>query len=103
LNRARQSEMSPHRDPDFTLSRRDFATRPHARIAVGKAVPIATARLKIGDVDVSKPVAKDDKAARFTVRLTAGKAQLQTSFYDEHGQELCGAFYVSVRRLGRDH
>jgi len=95
--------MSPHRDRDFTLSRRGFATRHHARIAVGKAVPIATARLKIGDADVSKAVAKDDNAATFTVRLTAGKAQLQTSFYDEHGQELCGAFYVSVRRLGRDH
>jgi len=68
----------------------------------GKATPIAKARLKIGDVDVSKPVSKNDKAATFTVRLKAGKTKLRTWFHDEQGKELCGAFYVSVRRLDQD-
>jgi arylsulfatase A-like enzyme len=64
----------------------------------GKALPIAKARLKVGEVDVSQPVAEGDKAASFTVRLQTGKTQLQTWFYDARGEELCGAFYVEVRR-----
>lgn len=42
---------------------------------------------------------RDDKAATFTVELTAGKTHLMTWFYDADGRELCGAFYVDVRRL----
>ena len=67
--------------------------------AAGKAMPIAKARLKIAEVDVSKSVSTEDKAATFTVQLTAGKTELRTWFYDERGKELYGAFYVSVRRL----
>jgi arylsulfatase A-like enzyme len=65
----------------------------------GKALPAARARLKVGDVDVSKPVAPGDKAATFTVPLKAGNTQLTTWLYDAAGKELCGAFYVEVRRL----
>jgi arylsulfatase A-like enzyme len=69
------------------------------KFPAGKALPAAKARLKIGEADVSKPVTQDDKAATFTVRLAAGKTQLNTWFYDADGEELCGAFYVHVRRL----
>jgi arylsulfatase A-like enzyme len=65
----------------------------------GKALPAVKARLKVGRVDVSKPVHADDKAATFTVQLPAGKTHLKTWFYDADGKELCGAFYVDVRRL----
>ena len=65
----------------------------------GKALPVAKARLAVGDVDVTQPVAEGDKAATFTVRLEAGKTQLTTWFYDAEGKELCGAFYVEARRL----
>jgi arylsulfatase A-like enzyme len=68
----------------------------------GKALPAAKARVRIGPVDVSKPVAAEDKAATFSVRLSAGKTRLDTWFYDAEGNELCGAFYVSVRRLAED-
>ena len=60
----------------------------------GKALPIAKARLKIGDFDQSKPVAPGDKSVVFTVPLKAGKTRLQTWFYDQSGNELCGAFYA---------
>jgi arylsulfatase len=65
----------------------------------GTALPVARARLAISTVDVSKPVRESDKSAVFTVDLAAGPAKLQTWFYDEDGKELCGAFYVTVRRL----
>jgi len=64
----------------------------------GEALPIRKARLKIGNVDVSQPVAPGDQAATFAVQLTRGETRLQTWFYDAGGTELCGAFYVEVRR-----
>ncbi|MFH1266131.1 MAG: arylsulfatase [Planctomycetota bacterium] len=64
----------------------------------GKALPVAKARLKIGPVDLSQPVAPHAHAATFATPLPAGKAHLQTWFYDAQDNELCGAFYVEVHR-----
>jgi len=64
----------------------------------GKALPAARARLKVAGVDLFQPVGPGDKAVTFTARLPAGKTRLQTWFYDARGKELCGAFYVEVRR-----
>jgi len=64
----------------------------------GKALPIAKARLKIGDFDELKPVASGDKSAIFTIPLKAGKTRLQTWFCDQSGSELCGAFYATAYR-----
>jgi arylsulfatase A-like enzyme len=65
----------------------------------GVALPIAKARLQVAGVDQSRPVAANDRAAVFRVRLPAGKTTLQTWFYDAAGKELCGAYYVYVRRV----
>jgi arylsulfatase len=69
-------------------------------LAPGKALPIAKARLKIGEVmDESKPVRPQDKTVIFAVSLKAGlKTQMQTWFYDAAGKELCGAYFAYVRR-----
>jgi hypothetical protein len=64
----------------------------------GVALPIAKARLKIAAFDESCAVATDDKAITFTAKLSASRTQLQTWFYDAEGKELCGAYYVYVRR-----
>ncbi len=53
-------------------------------------------RMKIGRVDLSKPVWAGDTAATFRVDLPRGKAELRTWFYDAEGKELCGAFYVEA-------
>ena len=64
----------------------------------GKALPIAKARLKIDQFDGSKSVASNDKSVTFAVSLKAGKARLQTWFYDKADNELCGAYYARVCR-----
>ena len=69
------------------------------KFAAGKALPITAARLKIADIDQSKPVGRDDKAATFKVHLPAGETLLQTWFYGQNHKELCGAYYVYVTRL----
>jgi arylsulfatase A-like enzyme len=69
------------------------------RYAEGIALPVAKARLKIADFEDSRAVSPADKATSFKTKLPAGRTQLQTWFYDEAGKELCGAYYVYVRRL----
>jgi arylsulfatase A-like enzyme len=64
----------------------------------GKAITAANARLKIADVDVTQPVAKDARGVTFQVRLQAGKAHLQTWFMDDKGASR-GAYYVYAKRL----
>jgi len=64
----------------------------------GIALPVVTARMKIGGTDLSKKVADEDKEAVFEVTLPAGPTQLQTWFLEADGKETCGVFYVEVRR-----
>jgi hypothetical protein len=64
----------------------------------GVALPIAKARLRIGDFDRSADVKPDDKGITFSMPLKAGRTQLHTWLLDDKGQELCSAFYAEVRR-----
>ncbi len=65
----------------------------------GKALPIHSARLRIGDQEQSAKTTPSDEGAAFRVSLKKGPTTLQTWFLDEQGQEICGAYYVHVRRL----
>jgi arylsulfatase A-like enzyme len=70
----------------------------NAAIDGGKAIRVNSARLKIGDVDRTVSVQAQDKFAKLTVQLPAGKTTLQTWFSDEQGNSR-GAYYVYVKRL----
>jgi len=70
--------------------------QPHSP---GKAVAATKARLKIADMDVTKPVPNGAAAVMFQVRLKAGKTRLQTWFTDDKKGESRGAYYVYVKRL----
>jgi len=63
----------------------------------GRAIRATEARLKIANVDETKPIGKGAAKVTFTVTLPAGKTKLQTWFTD--GGESRGAFYVYVKRL----
>ncbi|MBI4902691.1 MAG: hypothetical protein HY820_03600 [Acidobacteria bacterium] len=65
----------------------------------GVALPIDRARLRIGGREVSRTVDENDSAATFRLRLAQGRTELKTWFYDGEGAELCGSYYVIVRRL----
>jgi arylsulfatase len=69
------------------------------RLEAGTALPIAKARLKIGNFDETVAVNPQDKQVDFTLPLAAGsRTKLQTWFYDAQGNELCGAYFVYIRR-----
>ncbi|MFN0111931.1 MAG: arylsulfatase [Blastocatellia bacterium] len=75
--------------PEFKIENR---TSP-----AGVALPVAKARLKVGESDESKAVGGADKEVTFNVRLKAGaKLQMQSWFVDANGKELCGAYYAYV-------
>ena len=64
----------------------------------GKAITATNARLKIADVDVTRPVSRDARAVTFQVKLNAGKTRLQTWLTDDQGASR-GAYYVYAKRL----
>jgi arylsulfatase A-like enzyme len=66
-------------------------------LPAGVALPIAKARLKLGDFDQTIDLAAADTFASFRVPVKKGRAQLQTWFLDATGKEICGAYYVEAR------
>ena len=70
----------------------------NAAIEDGTVIRATKARLKIAQVDVTKPISKDDCAATFQVELNAGKASLETWFMNDTSRSR-GAYYVYIKRL----
>jgi len=73
----------------------------HNRLPAGKAFPIVKAWLTVGKFKGEKEVAETDTVAVFNVSLKQGQTMLRGTFLDDSGKEICGAYYVSVRRLDR--
>lgn len=70
-------------------------------LPAGKAFPIVKARLTVGEFKGEKEVAPTDTVALSTVPLKQGQTMLRGTFLDDQCKEICGAYYVSVRRLDR--
>ena len=85
-------------DLAITAASPAFKGPENCQYRAGKALPIAKAHLRIGDFERDRPVKPTDKAAIFNVKLKTGRTLLQTWFYDGDGKELCGAYYIYVRR-----
>jgi hypothetical protein len=71
----------------------------NAAVPGGKAIVATEARLKIADVDLSKPIPADAAAVTFDVDLKAGKTTLQTWLTDKKTGQSRGAYYVYVTHL----
>ncbi len=65
----------------------------------GQAFPIARAKLTVGGQAASAEAAPGAKSVTLRVTLKGGvKTELRAWFQDAAGQDLCGAYYASVRR-----
>ncbi len=70
-----------------------------AAIPDGTAIAADTARLKIANIDVNKPVTASDVGITFQVQLSPQKTTLQTWFTDSQSGQSRGAYYVYARRV----
>ena len=71
-----------------------------AAIQAGTAIRADKARLKVGDVDETKPIPPGATAVLFHVELPAGKMRLQTWLIDGETAPR-GAYYVTVKRTSK--
>jgi hypothetical protein len=65
-----------------------------------KRIPAQESVLAINGVEQRARVTPEDTGARFHVQLRKGPCKLQAWFADGGGQDLCGAYYAQVTRLG---
>jgi arylsulfatase len=104
VERGGEYEISISRWP-ATDNRPLNAPRPAQKMTAGslpagKAFPIAAARVKIADADLTAKTKPTDTAAVFRVKLAAKtRTQLHAWFQDAEGKDLCGAYYAVVKRI----
>jgi len=65
----------------------------------GKAIPVHEASLRVGGREHRTEVAPGAISAQFRVNLQPGPDHVETLFADAEGRELCGAYYVYVRKV----
>ena len=64
-----------------------------------QAMGATATRLKIGDIDETKPVAPSAVAATFQVKLKAGRTGFQTWLTDAETGKARGAYFAYVKRV----
>jgi hypothetical protein len=64
----------------------------------GTSLPIHRANLRIGVQEYSTLVNENDYSANFNIYLPEGKNFLQTFFYNDKRDQICGAYYVYVTK-----
>jgi arylsulfatase A-like enzyme len=65
-----------------------------------KLIPAHQAVLETNGVEQRVPTTPENLGAVFQISLSKGKSKLQGWFRDAKGEDLCGAFYALVTRLG---
>ena len=93
-------EVAQAGEYEFALRRwpREVDQPITAAIPSGRAIRAVQARLALGEVDLTQPVAAEAKEVLFRTRLEPGKTKLQTWLIAEDGVSR-GAYFVYVRRI----
>ena len=86
------------RELDLPINAAYRDAKPNREKVPGKAISAVRAKLSIAGVEQELPVASEDKAAIFTVKLPRGPAELRTWFYGQDGTER-GAYFTYVERI----
>ena len=68
-------------------------------LPAGRALPVASARMMVGDVEAESEVKPEDRCSSFLTVLSTGPTRLKTWWLDANGNRLAGAYYVQVERL----
>ena len=65
----------------------------------GKALPVASAWLQVGRSEQTLPVPPDATAQSFQMAVERGPATIKSWWHDEQGNQLAGAYYLTIERL----
>jgi arylsulfatase len=85
----------------YEFSDKSPPNKPNVKIAAFPS--IAKAKLEIAGVQLSTAVSSKTTAATIVARnLPSCRTTLKAWFTDAEGQDLCGAFFVTVKRLSRN-
>lgn len=60
------------------------------------AIPVAQARLKVGDFEQTAKTSDGQTQTKFTIELKTGTNKIETWFLDKNGKSLCSAYYTKV-------
>ena len=79
------------------------ASLPKTRVTDGtlepaQSLPITSARIQVGSFQATAQPDETQTMISFSTELSPGPIELQTWMLDAAGQEICGAYYVTVRR-----
>jgi len=66
---------------------------------VGKSLEVTKAQLRVGGHEETRSVGEGDKQVVFRMPLAKGPTTLRATFLDGAGNEVCGAYYVYLRRV----
>lgn len=103
IDQAGQYQFELRRWPkESGLTLRDSVTATKVTDGVfEKGVPfsIHSAKIRIGDKELSKNAGEIDEELTFTMNLEKGDTAIQTWFFDENEMEICGAYYLYVKRM----
>ena len=64
----------------------------------GKALPVASVRLHVGDKEWVQPVSEGEKFVAFDVPLEAGTCKLTARMLDASGREIADAYFVYISK-----
>ena len=65
----------------------------------GVALPVASAWLRAGDEEQTQRVPEGATHVTFRLALSRGAAQVQSWWYDEEGNRLAGAYYLTAEHI----
>jgi len=94
-----QVEMSGKYEIEVCGWPKGSGVRPKDKLRGINGRPVAGAKLKIGDQELTKKMAPTDACATFTVDLKKGdKPRLQSWFNNANGKDLGGSYFVYVTK-----
>jgi len=98
VNRPISAALPAAHESDVTTAGQGFNSVP-VLMGPGRALPIAHAKIVVGNADISGEVPEGACEMIFRAHLKSGPTTIQTWFTNEKGLSL-GAYYVYVRHVG---
>lgn len=69
------------------------------KLIKGVSLPIHSAKIKVDNLQGKQKISDRDKSVTFRFKLERGDNTIQTWFYDNKNNDICGAYYLYIKKL----